>query len=71
MSDNPEPMTATGGVGRDSRRGAVPAAINSRETPQNGSDVFGRFVYDLLRVLGRRLWRVDILRQNRRNLESG
>jgi hypothetical protein len=37
---------------------------NSRETPQNGNDIFGKFVYDLLRVLGRRLWRVDILRQN-------
>jgi hypothetical protein len=45
------------------------AAFNSRETPQNGNDVFGEFVHHLLSVLGRLLWRVNILRQNRRNLE--
>jgi len=42
---------------------------NSRETPQDGNDVLGKFVYHLLRVLRRRLRRLDILRQNRRNLE--
>jgi hypothetical protein len=43
---------------------------NSRETPQYGNDVLGKFIYHLLRFLRRGLWRVNILRQNRRNLEK-
>src|SRR5258708_5845839 len=70
LSDSTELWTATlrAGKAEEALSWVAAAIVNSRETPQNGNDVFREFVHHLLRILWRRFGGVDILGENRRNL---